>query len=165
MKCLNYAEYINKLCRKPDAAAELKGSADYPNIKAVVRFFETEKGTLVAVEADGLPSSEDICKSPILGFHIHSGIKCSGNDTDPFADALGHYNPHNCEHPYHAGDMPPLFSNKGYAFMIFLTDRFKVDEIIGKTVIIHSMPDDFKTQPSGDSGMKIACGVIEKDTD
>ena len=61
--------------------------------------------------------------------------------------------------------MPPLFSNKGYAFMIFLTDRFKVDEIIGKTVIIHSMPDDFKTQPSGDSGMKIACGVIEKDTD
>ena len=57
--------------------------------------------------------------------------------------------------------MPPLFINDGYAFMIFLTDRFKVDEIIGRTVIIHSMPDDFTTQPSGNSGMKIACGVVE----
>ena len=42
-----------------------------------------------------------------------------------------------------------------------MTDRFTVGEIIGKTVVIHMMPDDFRTQPSGDSGEKIACGVIE----
>lgn len=40
------------------------------------------------------------------------------------------------------------------------TDRFYVDEIIGKTVIVHEDPDDFHTQPSGNAGKKIACGVI-----
>lgn len=138
------------------------GSSNYPDIRGTVRFFSAEKGTLIAVEANGLPTSENACESPVLGFHIHSGVSCSGNETDPFADALTHYNPNNCQHPYHAGDMPPLFSNNGYAFMIFLTDRFKIDEIIGKTVIIHSMPDDFTTQPSGNSGMKIACGIVER---
>ena len=76
------------------------------------------------------------------------------------SDAKAHYNPDNCEHPYHAGDMPPIFGNNGYAFSIFLTNRFCTDEIIGKTVIIHLQPDDFHSQPSGDSGAKIACGEI-----
>ena len=76
------------------------------------------------------------------------------------SDAKAHYNPDNCEHPYHAGDMPPIFGNNGYAFSIFLTNRFWTDEIIGKTVIIHLQPDDFHSQPSGDSGAKIACGEI-----
>ena len=79
---------------------------------------------------------------------------------DPFADAGAHYNPHNCRHPYHAGDMPPLFSNGGFAWMAFYTERFKTDEIIGRTVIIHDLSDDFTTQPSGNSGKKIACGEI-----
>ena len=83
-----------------------------------------------------------------------------GNAEDPFADALTHYNPNDCEHPNHAGDLPPLFDNSGYSFQTVLTNRFTVKEIIGKTIIIHAMPDDFKTQPSGDSGMKIACGKI-----
>lgn len=162
MKCLNFAEYINILCRQPEAVSDLMGSSNYPDIRGTVRFFSAEKGTLIAAEANGLPTSENACESPVLGFHIHSGISCSGNETDPFADVLTHYNPNNCQHPYHAGDMPPLFSNNGYAFMIFLTDRFKIDEIIGKTVIIHSMPDDFTTQPSGNSGMKIACGIVKR---
>ena len=46
--------------------------------------------------------------------------------------------------------------------MTVLTNRFTVREIIGKTVVIHNMPDDFRSQPAGDSGMKIACGVIER---
>ena len=46
-----------------------------------------------------------------------------------------------------------------------LTDKFKIEDIIGKTVIIHDMPDDFKTQPSGNSGKKIACGIIENSKD
>ena len=65
-------------------------------------------------------------------------------------------------HPYHAGDMPPLFGEKGEAFSVFMTKRFRVDDIIGKTVIIHSMPDDFTTQPAGNSGEKIACGIIRR---
>ena len=44
--------------------------------------------------------------------------------------------------------------------MIFLTDRFTIDEIINRTIVIHDMPDDFITQPSGNSGNKIACGII-----
>jgi len=78
----------------------------------------------------------------------------------PFPQSGTHYNPNNCPHPYHAGDMPPLFGADGYAFLSFVTSRFTANEVIGKTIIIHSQPDDFKTQPSGDSGEKIACGVI-----
>ena len=46
--------------------------------------------------------------------------------------------------------------------MTFLTDRFKLKDVIGKAIIIHSMPDDFTSQPSGNSGEKIACGIINK---
>lgn len=45
--------------------------------------------------------------------------------------------------------------------MSFLTNKFTLQDVIGKVVIIHSMPDDFTTQPSGNSGEKIACGKIE----
>jgi len=75
---------------------------------------------------------------------------------------MGHYNPDNLPHPYHSGDMPPLFGNDGTAFSVFLTNRFKIDEIIGRTVVIHAQPDDFTSQPSGNSGEKIACGIIEE---
>lgn len=101
-----------------------------------------------------------LCPNAVFGFHIHSGSQCSGDEENPFANALEHYNPRNCMHPAHAGDMPPLFGNNGYAFQIFLTDRFSVNEIIGKTVIIHSEPDDFTSQPGGNAGERIACGQI-----
>ncbi|MGN1123171.1 MAG: superoxide dismutase family protein, partial [Eubacterium sp.] len=81
---------------------------------------------------------------------------------DPFADASTHSNSDNCPHPYYKGDMPPLFSAGGRAFSAFLSDRFTIDEIIGKAVIIHSSPDDFTTQPSGNAGEKIACGIIKE---
>jgi len=44
--------------------------------------------------------------------------------------------------------------------MSVLTDKFTVEEIIGKTIIIHNMPDDFTSQPAGNAGQKIACGII-----
>lgn len=67
-----------------------------------------------------------------------------------------------CEYSYHAGDMPLLFGNHGYAFSIFLTDRFCVEELLGRTVIVNLHTDDFRSQPAGNSGMKIVCGVIER---
>ena len=46
--------------------------------------------------------------------------------------------------------------------MCVLINKFKIEDIIGKVIIIHDMPDDFTTQPSGNSGTKIACGKIKK---
>lgn len=148
------------LQRKPNACAALKGSSEYPDCSGTVRFYQTDSGVLVSAEVSGLPVGTEPCGERVLGFHIHSGEQCAGDAADPFAAALGHYDPDGCPHPAHAGDMPPLFSNRGYAFEVFLTDRFSVREVIGRTVIIHASPDDFTSQPSGNAGKKIACGQI-----
>ena len=148
------------LSHHPRARAAIRGSAQYPAIRGEVRFHETPRGVLVVAEISGLPQAVGSCESPVFGFHIHEGGACTGNRTDPFFDTGTHYNPGGCPHPYHAGDLPPLFGANGYAVLAVLTDRFSVDEVIGRAVVIHSRPDDFKTQPSGDAGEKIACGVI-----
>ncbi|MBE7048378.1 MAG: superoxide dismutase family protein [Ruminococcaceae bacterium] len=145
---------------KPYAFARIKGSNDYPHIDGIVFFYKIREGVLVSFQLNGLPVSDDICKKPIFAVHIHNGGSCTGNNTDPFADAMMHYNPNDCAHPYHAGDLPPIFSVDGLGFSVFLINRFSAENIIGKTIIIHSAPDDFTTQPSGNSGTKIACGVI-----
>ena len=142
-----------------DAAARIQGSREYPELRGSVTFRQTPRGVLVTAEIYGLPY-KGRCNSGIFAMHIHSGKSCTGNKTDPFSDADGHYNPDNCLHPYHAGDLPPLFGNHGYAYMSVLTDRFNVREILNRVVIIHRHPDDFTSQPAGNSGEKIACGVI-----
>lgn len=157
--CLNC---FSPLGHRPAASASIIGSSEYPNLRGTTNFYQTESGVVVATEITGLPTSADRCESPVFGFHIHGGMSCSGNASDSFADAMTHYNPSNCSHPFHAGDLPPLFGNNGYAFMSVLTNRFSVRDIIGKTIIIHSKQDDFTTQPSGNSGKKIACGVIRR---
>ncbi len=146
--------------RVPDAAAVLQGGAAYPSIHGLVRFYQTRRGVLVVAEVRGLPAPDEPCQRPVFGFHIHSGERCTGTADDPFADAATHYDPNGCPHPHHAGDLPPLFGNAGTAFLSVLTDRFTVRDILGRTVIIHSQPDDFVTQPAGNAGVKIACGVI-----
>lgn len=156
----NLKGFVSRLCCHPDAEAVICGSGSYPSIAGRIRFYRTERGVLTCAEINGLPDSSTPCRSGVFGFHIHSGRCCTGTADDPFSDAKTHYNPRNLSHPYHAGDMPPLFSNCGYAFGIFLSDRFSVDEIMGRTVIIHLRPDDFTTQPSGNSGEMIACGQI-----
>lgn len=142
------------------AKAEIKGGKKFPKIQGEITFRQTKRGVIVTAKIENLPNSKQICSSGIFGFHIHQGESCTGDIEDEFKDALKHYNPKNCKHPYHAGDMPPLFENDGFAYLSFLTNRFTVDEIIGKVVIIHSKPDDFTTDPSGNSGEKIACGKI-----
>jgi Cu-Zn family superoxide dismutase len=146
---------------RPAARAIVKGAPDYPEINGTVSFFQTGYGVLVITEIFGLPSSQGKCGGGFFGFHIHEGGSCTGNDKDPLADTDGHYNPEGCEHPHHAGDLPPLIGNDGYAWSSVLTDRFKVEDITGHTIVIHRNPDDFTTQPSGNSGERIACGVIK----
>ena len=161
MPTRNYLSYFSSFTSQmPGAYAIVRSSYAYPNIYGEVRFFQTAYGTLVSAEFFGLPTGSSACTSPVFGFHIHSGTQCTGTPADPFSDALTHYNPATCAHPHHAGDLPPLFGNNGYAFSMFLTNRFSVSEIIGRTVILHSAPDDFTSQPAGNSGSKIACGVI-----
>lgn len=146
---------------KKNAIAKIFGGKNYPNLHGTVSFKQTKDGVLVTAEIYGLPTGNALCTNRTFGLHVHSGMQCSGTINDEFANALGHYNPYKCEHPYHAGDLPPLMENNGNAYMVVLTNRFKVEELIGRTVIIHSMPDDFKSQPAGNSGEKIACGKIE----
>lgn len=145
-----------------NAKANIHGGRKFPKINGEVYFRQTTNGVIVTTRLYNLPSSNEVCNSRIFGFHIHSGNSCSGDTNDEFKNALGHYNPNNCNHPYHAGDLVPIFENNGYAYSSFLTNRFKVSDVIGRVVILHDMPDDFTTNPSGNSGNKIACGIIEK---
>ena len=148
------------LQRLPHAWAKIRGSAAYPGIRGKVDFYQTDQGVVVLAELAGLPGAESGCGNRVFAFHIHEGSKCEGNAEDPFAEVGKHYNPRDCPHPEHAGDLPPIFSNNGYAIQMFLTDRFNVEDIIGKTIIVHSGPDDFTSQPAGNAGKKIACGEI-----
>ncbi|NMC56212.1 MAG: superoxide dismutase family protein [Eubacteriaceae bacterium] len=141
--------------------AFLRGGRDNKNLFGTVSFTQKLNGVLVTTEVFNLPVNDQY-KSAFHGYHIHFGSRCSGDEQDEFAYTGGHYNPQNYPHSYHAGDLPPLLSNNGYAYSSFLTNRFNVDDIIGRTVIIHADADDFTTQPSGNSGKKIACGEIIK---
>ncbi len=146
----------------PDARAYLKGGPGYPQINGLVCFYQCNNGVLVVADVHGLPYTPGPCNARVYGFHIHQGDRCDGTPSDPFAEAKGHYNPDYCQHPQHAGDLPPLFGNDGSAWCAVLTNRFALREVIGRTVIIHALPDDLTSQPSGNSGQKIACGLIRR---
>lgn len=144
------------------AYAVIDGSEAYPGVKGQIMMRTVNKGVIVSVTVTGLPVNDGEEYGRFLGFHIHEGGSCTGTPDAPFKDTGMHYGSAECTHPYHAGDMPPLLNAGGMASMSFLTDRFTVDEVIGKTVVIHSGPDDFTSQPAGNSGAKIACGVIKR---
>lgn len=130
----------------PAATAQICGVEGYPSICGTLMLYQSPAGTFAVVSVDGIP--DELGCGNILAMHIH----------DP---ATGmHYNPEGVEHPYHAGDMPPLFVDKNSAWSAFLTERFDVREVIGKNIVIHRRQDDFTTQPSGDAGKKIAEGII-----
>ena len=147
---------------RPRAYAELKGGADYPNLRGCVYFYESsDGGILVEAEGFGLPDAVGMDAPAFYGFHIHENGDCSGD----FSKAGTHYNPMRRAHPHHAGDLPPLLSVDGYAWLAFYKDDLTLHDIVGKSVILHRNSDDFMTQPSGGAGEMIACGVIELSDD
>ncbi len=150
---------VSVLNRRPRAAAVIAGDGDHPALRGVARFYPVREGAVVFVEVGGLPRGDGPCGGRVFGLHIHAGGDCGG---EGFPRVMAHYDPDACPHPGHAGDLPPLFGCGGRALSVFLTDRFTVDEVVGRTVIVHDGPDDFTTQPSGNSGTKIACGVIRR---
>ncbi|MGH8697864.1 MAG: superoxide dismutase family protein [Burkholderiales bacterium] len=102
------------------------------------------------------------------GLHIHEVGDCSSGDG---MSAKGHFNPFGKPHGHpgsgerHAGDLPSLKANKaGRARVDVEVDIFTVTagpgSIIGRGVIVHADPDDYKTQPTGNAGARLACGVI-----
>ena len=140
----------------PYAMAEVKGSYKYRELRGKVKFYGYREGSLVRVEIEGLPKEN---KNNFFGFHIHEGTNCDDGET-PFESAGGHLNPEHDQHPNHLGDLPIIYSNKGYAYMEFYTARFTPDEVVDTVVIIHKERDDLKTDPAGNSGERIACGKI-----
>ena len=129
--------------------ARMKGGG----INGTVKFWQKRSGILVEASVRGLPHST----TGIFAVHIHEGRRCTG---EGFSATGSHYNPTKSLHPSHAGDLPPLFSCGGNAYLAVLTNRFSIGDVLGRTVVIHSGPDDFHSQPAGNSGTKIACGVI-----
>lgn len=140
---------------RANAVARLSGGSEYPALRGVVKFHQRSDGVVVEAQVWGLPRTQ----TGFFAFHIHEGGSCEGRD---FPNTGGHFNPDGRNHPSHAGDLPPLLGDFGKAYMKVLTGRFRVGEIIGRTVILHAEPDDFHTQPSGNAGTKIACGVIRR---
>lgn len=160
---LSKAKQMGKLMlRKPDARAIMRGNAQHLNLRGMVSFYQDSPGVLVVAEFMGLPEKTGKCGGNIFAFHIHEGDSCTGTPEESFSAVGSHYNPNNCAHPFHAGDLPPVFESGGQSFMAVWTGRFNVNDVIGRTVILHSHMDDFSTQPAGNSGEKIACGEIRR---
>lgn len=148
------------------AIANIRGGPINPKINGVVFIKDVPWGSLVYTNIKGLPPYQpakgDVDPIGPFGFHIHEFGNCNiGDDDDPFKEAGGHWNPTDQPHGNHAGDFPVLFSNNGRAMMEFFTNKFKVSDVIGKSIIIHENPDDYRTQPTGNAGRRLACGVIK----
>jgi Cu-Zn family superoxide dismutase len=126
---------------------------------------QTPHGVLLTVDLHGLPAGEH-------AFHIHAVGKCE----PPFTSAGGHFNPahkqHGIKNPegMHAGDLPNIYVPESgkLKFDVFATavtlqegenSLFDTD---GSALVIHAGPDDYKSDPAGDAGARIACGVVMK---
>ena len=137
----------------PMACACIRGGEAYQKIRGTLKLYPHCRGVLAIIDVRGLPETA----TNFFALHIHEGTSCCGAG---FPETGGHYNPLKLPHPHHPGDLPPLLACKGRAYLAVVTNRFKIQEVIGRTVVIHSGPDDFATQPAGNAGEKIACGVL-----
>ena len=152
--------------RNPNATALLaptKGN----QTSGTIQF--TQKGAVVLVEARiaGLkPNSKH-------GFHIHEKGDCSAPDA---SSAGGHFNPGAMPHgapgsaQRHAGDLGNLSADAGgFAHLSIEVSGISLSaddiSVVGRAVIVHAQPDDLKSQPTGNAGARIACGLISKNPD
>jgi len=146
----------------PSAVADLeptKGNA----AKGTVTFTQRGSKVLVVAKVSGLaPGSH--------GFHIHEKGDCSSGDG---MSAGGHFNPlakmhaHYSKADRHAGDLPMLVADsRGYAELTAEMDVVGIGsgpaDIVGRGLIVHKDPDDWTTQPTGNSGARVACAVIRR---
>ena len=130
----------------------------------VVTFKTIGSKVLVTAEIQGLkPNAEH-------GFHVHEKGDCSSGDG---MSTGGHFNPSGKAHgahgssAHHAGDLPSLLADmNGNAKLTFETSAITVDsgaaDIVGRGLIVHRDPDDYKTQPTGNAGPRLACAIIVK---
>ncbi|MBI5501602.1 MAG: superoxide dismutase family protein [Deltaproteobacteria bacterium] len=143
------------------AAAELAGPPGSP-IHGVITFTEVAGAVVVHAEITGVPDAGE------HGFHVHDTGDCSAAD---FSSAGGHFNPAAAPHagphdsPRHAGDLGNFTTGAdGTGTLDLTTDLLTVAEgpnaVVGRAVILHAARDDLATQPTGNSGARIACGVV-----
>ena len=133
---------------------------------------ETSGSLALAASAEGVRITgalQGLKPDSEFGFHIHENGDCSAPDA---SSAGEHFNPGNKQHgnpagaEHHAGDMVNVRSDsQGVATIDTTAKQVTVHEgqatdVLGKAIVVHAKPDDYQTQPSGDSGDRIACGVI-----
>lgn len=139
-----------------DAEGDVAGSAELTAAAS--------GGVLIRLEITGLPAGEWVA------FHVHETGAC--DHTTGHESAGGHFNPASSEHGFqmaagpHAGDMPNQYvGDDGALRAEILNASVMLDEgetgIIGRALMVHAQPDDYESQPSGDAGDRLACGVIE----
>lgn len=137
-------------------------SSQNKEMKADIVFETTKDGVKVSGHAMGLePNSKH-------GLHVHQNGECKAPD---YKTAGDHFNPEGKKHgaplakESHLGDLGNLVANdKGEAHVELVLSQRKAEDLkklVGKAVLIHKEADDLKTQPSGDSGARIACGIIK----
>ena len=154
----------SKMSMGPSAMAMIKpaqAAATQPSNKNVMgdaSFNQADNGVKVVANLSGLSPGKH-------GFHIHE----SGDLSDPQLKSAGaHYNPTHMRHggpdtaEHHAGDLGNITADaQGNAHMEMTMKNVSLDELIGKSVIVHAGVDDLKTDPAGNSGGRVAGGVIQ----
>ena len=145
--------------RTKSAVATLSPSAT-SGVTGIVVFSGSGTSVDVHVTAAGLQPGS------IHGFHVHDIGNCASAD---FMSAGDHFNPTHKPHgpqdkPHHAGDMPSLLADPAgkidARFTLEGVTLGGVDGFVGHAVILHATADNFDAQPSGNSGARVACGVI-----
>lgn len=114
----------------PAAIAIISGDSAHSRLKGQVSFIPNPEGVLIVADVRGLPYSEN----GFFAMHVHEGGDCRGKG---FPNTGAHYNPEKLPHPQHRGDLPPLLSNGGRAYMAVLSNRLRISDIIGRTLVIH----------------------------